>query len=108
MFKVIATKHAIKRLRQRYQLLFHSSYFLTPELTGNLLISLYENGKREYWWEQVPFYLNKVHTTYGPVYSVRCNKLDLTLMCVRKSGIVYIKTVVKNFNPRLPIKGNKS
>lgn len=99
--RIIVSRHARNRLKERFFLYFHISYFYTEDLTDSLLIELAKKAKEVIWWKQSPFYLNKVTSKYGPTVVLEVHS-KLNLLCTPlDGGKLIIRTVVKSFNPRV-------
>ena len=99
--RIIASRHARNRLKERFYLQFHISYFYTEDLTNSLIIELAKNAKEIMWWKLHPFYLNKVTSKYGPTVVLEAKK-DLNFLCTPiDGGKLMVRTVVKSFNPRV-------
>lgn len=99
--KIIVSRHARNRLKERFYLHFHISYFYTEDLTDSLIIELAKNAKEVMWWKLSPFYHNKVTSKYGPTVVLEVNK-NINLLCTpMEHGKLMIRTVVRSFNPRV-------
>lgn len=99
--KIIVSRHARTRFKERFYYYFHISYFYTEDLTNSLLIELAKNAKEVIWWKLSPFYLNKVTSKYGPTVVLEVSK-GINLLCTPlDGGKLMIRTVVKSFNPRI-------
>lgn len=99
--RIIVSRHARNRLKERFFLQFHISYFYTENLTDSLIIELAKNAKEVMWWKLNPFYLNKVTSKYGPTVVLEAKK-NLNLLCTpMEGGKLMVRTIVKSFNPRV-------
>lgn len=100
--KYVVGRHARDRFKQRYRIKFPAHYFLSEHLTDSLILNLVENGTRITWWECVPFYKNKVESKYGPTIAILSKKKGIVFLCTPiHHNVTMIRTVVKNFDPRV-------
>lgn len=99
--KYVISKHARQRFVSRFRNHFHSSYFLSEQLTDSLIQTLIENGQNIDWWHSIPFYKNKVESKYGPTRVVKSINKNITFICTPlHEGVTIVRTVVKEFDPR--------
>lgn len=99
--RIIVSRHARNRLKERFFLQFHISYFYTDDLTDSLIIELAKNAKEVMWWKLSPFYHNKVTSKYGPTVVLEAKK-DINFLCTpMEGGKLMVRTVVRSFNSRI-------
>lgn len=76
---IFVSKHAIKRLRERFRLSFASGNFEHDTITISLILGQLGKAKHCIKWKLVPFYTNMIGTKYkhpievyknGPVFYV--------------------------------------
>lgn len=76
--KIVVTKHARERLKERFSAKFHR-YVGIAQMLDNLIIGQVSTGTILNDWKKVPFYKNKMDSSYGPGTEI-----------VRKSGVYYV------------------
>jgi len=90
---IIVTNHAITRLKQRFGLKFHR-YTSNRDMMINLIIGQVSNARRLESWKQVPFYVNKLGSMYGPNTEIYL-KSGVYFVCEHHGEHVVVKTCVE-------------
>ena len=89
---IIVTQHAITRLKQRFGLKFYR-YTSDRKMMMNLIIGQVSTAHRLESWKQVPFYFNKMATTYGLNTEIYL-KSGVYFVCEHHGNNVVVKTCV--------------
>ena len=91
--KIIVTNHAITRLKQRFGLKFYR-YTSDLMMLENLIIGQVSTAQRLDSWKSVPFYANKMASTYGPNTEIYL-KSGVYFVCERWGDNLVVKTCVE-------------
>ena len=92
--KIIISKHAIRRLRQRFLFTFPSSCWINERATENLMIGQLTTARKCFKWKDCDFYRNKLTSKYSGKLEV-FEKSGVYYCCQVMNDTVFVKTVVR-------------
>lgn len=99
--KVIVSRHARERFKERYFNYYPVHYFYSERFTDSLIQELVKNAVEVLDWRLSAFYRNKVESKYGPTRVFKSQKSMHFLCTPMDNGKLMVRTVVYKFNHRV-------
>jgi hypothetical protein len=95
ILNIIVTKHAIKRLKERFGLQFGNN-LSHPIMAKNLIIAQVSNAEWLHEWKMSPFLFNKTASECGHTHTELLRKSHVIYICEYTNGTLLVKTCVKH------------
>lgn len=104
--QVVISRHSANRFKERFRLFYSEASMSTDFNIRKLMEKLVEQGTRITWWENCPFYLNKITSVYGPTIAIQF-KHGVFICTPLNANKIIVRTTVKRFDPTKPLTAMK-